>query len=147
MLAIPSLPEAPPELGKSIKLSAAQVKKARTALEGLSASLENLPIVLSQDGKVTTSAGPASEAVIERIAKVAGRSWNDGKDRLSRELIRFEEESIEDDPDNRANLMIYSAHISGALTLSVGWQMTISLTQIRAEVSDARSELENILNA
>jgi len=148
MLGIPTLPEAPPELDKSIKLSAAQVKKAKAALEALSASLENLPVVLSQDGKVVTSAGAASEAIIERIAKVAGRIWNDGKDRLARELIRFEEESIEaEDADKRANVMIYSAHISGALTLSLGWQMTISLTQIRAEVGDARSELQNILNA
>lgn len=146
MFQMPILPESPPDLDRTIKVSAQQVKKAKAIVEELSAALENLPAVLSQDGKIVTSAGPASEAVTERIAKAAGRVWREGSERLSRELIRFEEESIEE-ADQRANLMIYSAHISGALTLSIGWQMTISLTQIRAEVGDARSELQKILNA
>jgi len=110
-------------------------------------SPENLPCVLSQDGKVVTSAGSGGEAVVERIAKAAGRTWKDGSERLSRELIRFEEEAFEEDAENRANLMIYSTHISGALTLSIGWQMTISLTQIRAEVGDARGELQGLVSS
>ncbi len=148
MLQMPTLPEAPPDLDQTVKLSAAQIKKAKAVLDELSDALENLPAVLSQDGKVVTSAGSASDAVVERIAKVAARSWREGGSRLSRELIRFEEESIEEEAaEKRANLMVYSAHISGALTLSLGWQMTISLTQIRAEVSDAKSDLQSILNA
>lgn len=147
MLQVPTLPEAPPDLENTIKLSSAQAKKAHSVLETLSAALENLPCVLSQDGKVVTSAGNGGEAVVERIAKAAGRTWKDGSERLSRELIRFEEEAFEEDAENRANLMIYSTHISGALTLSIGWQMTISLTQIRAEVGDARGELQGLVSS
>ena len=73
MLQMPTLPEAPPDLDQAVKLSAAQVKKAKAVLDELSDALENLPAVLSQDGKVVTSAGSASDAVVERIDYLGAR--------------------------------------------------------------------------
>jgi hypothetical protein len=146
MFDIPILPESPPDLDQQIKLSAAKVKKAQEVLTTLSASLESLPVVLSQEGDVIASAGPLGETVAARLAKVAARVWREGGTRLARELVRFEEEVI-DEADEHTNVLIYSAHIAGGVTLTVGWQVALSLTQMRAEVSDARAELVKIIGA
>jgi hypothetical protein len=103
-----------------------------------------MPVVLSQEGEVIGSAGPLSELVAERLAKTAARVWREGSSRLAREFVRFEEEVI-DEADQRANLLIYSAHVVGGITLTIGWQMSVSLTQVRAEVSDAKAELVKII--
>jgi hypothetical protein len=144
MFDIPMLPESPPDLDQQIKLSAQKVKKAQEVLTTLSASLEAMPVVLSQEGDLIASAGPKGEMVSERLAKVAARVWREGGSRLARELVRFEEEEI-DEGDEHTNLLIYSAHIAGGVTLTVGWQVTLSLTQVRAEVGDARAELVKII--
>ena len=146
MFEIPTLPESPPDLDQQIKISAQKVKKAQEVCAELSSALESLPVVLSQEGQVIASAGPQGEMVFERLAKTAARVWREGSGRLARELVRFEEEVI-DEADSRANFLLYSAHIAGAVTLSVGWQVTLSLTQVRAEVSDARAELVKIIGA
>jgi hypothetical protein len=43
------------------------------------------------------------------------------------------------------NVMLYAAHIKGGLTLTTGWELALSLTQMRAEVGDAKTELLQIL--
>jgi hypothetical protein len=146
MFEIPILPESPPELDQEIEVDIDQVRKAQTVLAGLCSSLENLPVILSQEGKVITQAGAQDDVVAERLAKTAARVWREGSNRLSRELVRFEEEVI-DEVDSRANFLIYSAHITGGITLTVGWQLTLSLTQVRAEVGDVRAELVKIIGA
>jgi len=146
MFEIPILPEAPPDLDQEITLSLEQARKTQSILAELCSSLENLPVILSQEGQVIAQAGAQDEVVAERLAKSAAKAWREGSGRLARELIRFEEEVI-DEADARANFLIYSAHIAGGITLTVGWQVTLSLTQVRAEVSDARAELVKIIGA
>jgi hypothetical protein len=146
MFEVPTLPESPPDLDQHIKLTAQKVKKAQEVVTELSSALEAPPVVLSQEGEMIASAGPISEALAERLAKTVARVWREGDNRLARELIRFEEEVI-DEEDERANLLLYSAHISGGITLTIGWQVTLSLTQVRAEVGDARAQLVKIIGA
>lgn len=146
MFEIPILPEAPPDLDNEITLTLEQARKVQTVLAELCSSLENLPVILSQEGVVIAQAGAQDEVVAERLAKSAGRLWREGGSRLAREFIRFEEEVI-DEADARSNFLIYSAHIAGGITLTLGWQVTLSLTQVRAEVSDARAELLKIIGA
>lgn len=144
MFEVPILPEAPPDLDQQIELNLEQIRKAQSILARLCSSLENLPVVLSQEGHVISQAGAQGEMVTERMAKTAARVWREGSTRLARELVRFEEEVV-DEADSRANFLIYSAHIAGGITLTVGWQVTLSLTQVRAEVGDARAELVKII--
>jgi len=144
MFEIPILPESPPDLDQQLELSLDQARQAQSILAELCSSLEDLPVVLSQEGHVISQAGSQGEAVAERLAKTAARIWREGSNRLAREFVRFEEEVI-DEADSRANFLIYSAHIAGGVTLTVGWQVTLSLTQVRAEVSDARAELVKII--
>ena len=146
MFEIPILPEAPPDLDQGITLDLEQARKAQTVLAELCSSLENLPVILSQEGQVIAQAGAQDEVVAERLAKSVAKAWREGSSRLARELIRFAEEVI-DEADARSNFLAYSAHIAGGITLTVGWQVTLSLTQVRAEVSDARAELLKIIGA
>jgi|GEM_PF-920770 len=134
-----SLPEGPPPLNEQITLSSAQLEAAQLVANNLSEGLEGIPVVLSQDGAVV-AAGGGPESLTERLARHAARAWMEGATSLARELIRFEEEIPEESPE-RVAYLLYSAHVIGALTLSVGWQMSASLTQLRAEVSDAVSAL------
>jgi hypothetical protein len=136
--------EIAPALQNRLELSPDQVAGTREVLARLSQGLDSLPVVLSQDGDVVSYGGPIEEETAERLARLASRIWHEGATHPSRELIRFEEEPIGEDSSGRANLMLYSAHIVGALTLTVGWEIAISLTQVRAEVADARRQLMNL---
>jgi hypothetical protein len=139
------LPDEPPPLHERLAVSEQQVEKTQTILDGLSQALDTLPAVLSQDGDVISYAGTDNPAVVEHIAKLAGRIWNEGATRPARELIRFEEETIDsEEATERANLLLYSAHIEGAITLTIGWEMSVSLTQIRAEVVNVKTELARV---
>lgn len=141
-----SLPDTPPPLHDRLDVSEQQAQQVQQILNDLSTSLDSLPVVLSQDGDVIASAGTDNDTVIGRIARLAGRVWNEGATRLARELIRFEEETIGDEEaEERVNLLLYSAHIAGAVTLTIGWEMAISLTQMRAEVADVKDRLARIL--
>lgn len=145
MLDSSALPDEPPPLHERLAVSEQQVEKTQTILDGLSQALDTLPAVLSQDGDVISYAGTDNPAVVEHIAKLAGRIWNEGATRPARELIRFEEETIDDEETaERANLLLYSAHIEGAITLTIGWEMSISLTQIRAEVVNVKGKLARV---
>ena len=137
------LPEGPPALDQHVSVSQ-HVGKIQKIIARLSQELESLPVVLSQDGEPIAFAGLPGAANAEHIAKVVDRIWQEGAQRQARELVRFEEETI-DGADERTNVMIYSTHVAGGIVLSVGWNITISLTQIRAEVSDMKSELRDIL--
>ncbi len=141
------LPTEPPALSDRVELSEQQIEQAEEILSELSLALESFPVVLSQQGDALAYAGLIDEKGAERVAKLVDRVWLEGQDRLARELIRFEEEPIAPDEESEhVNLMIYSLHVSGAMTLSIGWQMSISLTQLRAEASDAVAALTHILN-
>ncbi|MCC6905896.1 MAG: hypothetical protein IT326_08650 [Anaerolineae bacterium] len=140
----PSLPDTPPPLSERVEVSAQQLKRASTVLADLSSAIGGLPVVLSQDGDVVTCAGEVQEVVFDRMARISGRTWQEGASRSARELVRFEEEVIGED-DSRVTMLLYSAHIQGAVTLSIGWQLSISLTQLRAEVKDVRDALRNLL--
>jgi hypothetical protein len=136
--------ETAPALQNRLELSPEQVAGTREVLARLSQGLDSLPVILSQDGDVVSYGGPVEEETAERLARLASRVWHEGATHPSRELIRFEEETLGEESSGRANLMLYSAHVVGALTLTVGWEITISLTQVRAEVADARRQLMNL---
>jgi hypothetical protein len=136
--------EIAPGLQNRLELSEEQVGGTRDVLARLSQGLDSLPVILSQDGDVVSFGGPIEAETAERLARLASRIWQEGATRPSRELIRFEEEAIGEESSGRANLMLYSAHVVGALTLTVGWEIAISLTQVRAEVADARRQLMSL---
>ena len=138
------LPDTPPELSDRVTLSEQQVQEADVILSELSEDMDTLPVVLSQDGSVISFTGVEDEEIAERIAKLAGRTWNEGANRQAREFIRFAEETFGEESE-RSNLLLYSVHVAGAVTLTVGWRMPISLTQIRADVGDARLSLWRII--
>lgn len=137
------LPEGPPALGQHIAVSQ-HVGKIQKVVTKLSQEIEMLPVVLSQDGEPIAFAGLPGATNAEHIAKLADRIWQEGGHRQAREFVRFEEETI-DGADERTTLMLFSRHITGGVVLTVGWNVSISLTQIRAEVSDVKSELLDIL--
>ncbi len=137
------LPEGPPALGQHIAVSQ-HVGKVQKVITKLSQELELLPVVLSQEGEPIAFAGLPGATGAEHIAKLVDRAWQEGAHRQAREFVRFEEETI-DGADERATMMFYSTHIAGGVVLTVGWNISISLTQIRAEVSDVKSELLDIL--
>jgi hypothetical protein len=139
------LPTTPPPLDQRLDLSADQIEQIRGLLSALSRDLDGLPVVVSQQGEMIGAGNTSSQVVPERLARAADRLWRSSSMHPAREVIRFEEESIEE--VERANYMIYSAHIVGALILSVGWQTAISLTQVRAEVSDVRQRIVRLLDA
>ncbi|HEC23203.1 MAG TPA: hypothetical protein ENI95_09830 [Chloroflexi bacterium] len=129
-----------------IPISEQQLEHIQRILSNLSQGLDSLPVVLSQDSEVIGSAGRADEALAARIARLAARIWREGASRPAREFICFEEEVI-DEADERISLLLYSVHITGAVTLTIGWQMSITLTQLRAEAAEARAALRNVLAA
>lgn len=138
------LPDTPPPLDQVVKVTKKQTDKAHKALTKLSEGLESLPVILSQEGQVICYAGLPGTESAERLAKLTARVWREGANRVARELVRFEEEII-DEADERNNVMLYSIHVAGGITLTAGWNVSISLTQIRAEVGDVRLQLLGIL--
>lgn len=138
-----SLPTAPPPLDQRVHLNARQVDQIHMVTARLSELLEDLPVVVSQQGEIIGLAGTGGQVVAERLVRVADRLWREGASHTAREVIRFEEEHIEE--VERANFVVYSAHVANALIITVGWQMLVSLTQVRAEVSDAKSQMLRIL--
>jgi hypothetical protein len=137
------LPEGPPALDHHISVSQ-HAGKAQKIITKLSQEIDLLPVVLSQEGEVIAFAGLPGATNAEHIARLADRVWQEGSHCQARELIRFEEETI-DGADERTTVMLYSTHIVGGIILAVGWNVSISLTQIRAEVSDVKAELLDIL--
>jgi hypothetical protein len=137
------LPTTPPPLDQRIELSAGLVQQMAGLLSALSRDLDGLPVVMSQQGEMIGAGGASTQIVPERLARAADRLWRDNTIHPAREVIRFEEESIEE--VERANYMIYSAHIEGALILTIGWHTAISLTQVRAEVSDVKRRVLTLL--
>jgi hypothetical protein len=135
--------DASPTLDERIVLTPPQVEQIAAWLGALSRDLDGLPVVISQQGEVLAVGGLVDPMIGERLARAADRLWRGGVSTPAREVIRFEEENI---PDvERANYLIYSAQMLGALILTVGWQMTISLTQTRAEVADMRARIVRLL--
>jgi hypothetical protein len=139
------LPENPPALDRHISVSQQDAGKIHKIVTRLSQELDLLPVILSQEGQVIAFTELSHAASAEHIAKLIGRIWHEGAHRQAHELIRFEEEVI-DEADERTNMMLYSTHIAGAITLTIGWNVSISLTQIRAEVHDVKTELLSILS-
>jgi hypothetical protein len=86
------------------------------------------------------------EASLEHVARTVARLWQDGSNRLARELIRFEEEIVEGETE-RLSFFLYSVHINGAVTLTLGWNPSLSLTQLRAEATDVKAALQRIFQA
>jgi hypothetical protein len=139
----PSLPTTPPPLGQRVALTDRQAEQIGQVLTRLTELLEDLPVAISQQGEIISFAGAGGQLVAERLVRVAERLWRDGATYSAREVIRFEEEHIEE--VERANFVVYSAHVASALIITVGWQMTVSLTQVRAEVSDAKAQVLKVL--
>lgn len=139
------LPVDPPLLAERVKLTPKQVEEICQHIASLSRILEEMPIVLSQQGDIICAEGVPDDLAAEQLARSADRLWDNNQSRLSRELIRFEEALIEE-ADSRANFRLYSLHIFKAITLTVGWQLSLSLTQLRAEAKDTRAQLLGILN-
>jgi len=137
-------PATPPPLDQRLMLSDAQVEEIKRVLLSLSKDLDGLPVIVSQQGELIGAAGSPAPEVSERLTRVTERLWREGSAHTAREVIRFEEESIEE--VERANYILYSVHLAGAVTLTVGWQLSVSLTQVRAEVLDAREQLTRIFN-
>lgn len=132
-------PEAPPPLNRAVTLADAQREAAGTALADLSAALDGLPAVLSQQGTVVEQAGVSDEGA-EQIAGVAAYIWEDGDLYLAREAIQFAEEAIDGQDDQEAYL-IYSVHVAGALVLTVGWTLAVPLHRVRTEAASTRQVL------
>jgi hypothetical protein len=144
IMPIPSLPESPPPLHDILTLDDRQRGRAHLVIDALSESLNDLPVVLCQGGEVVAYAGRADDDSATRIARLSDRLWNDGATTPAHEFIHFEEESLPHE-EERMNVMLYAAHIKGGLTLTAGWELALSLTQMRAEVGDAKTELLQIL--
>lgn len=141
-----ALPENPPELKTRVKVSRDQVKKATKLMRELSRELDGFPVVLSQFGNVVSAGGLDDDpATAQQLAKAINRSWTDGQERLAREIICFEEEIVGAGKE-QTSFRLYSIHVLDALTLTVGWQLSVSLTQLRAEVSDMREKLLDVFS-
>ncbi len=138
------LPTTPPPLHQKVALTDTQVRQIEPILARLSRDLEGLPVVLAQQAEVVAMGGISDTALAEHLAHVADRIWRGGAGHPAREIVRFEEETVEQ--TGRTTYLLYSQHVEGALTLVVGWQMSISLTQVRAEVADAREALLRLLS-
>jgi hypothetical protein len=137
-------PTTPPPLDQRITLSDAQADQINKVMITLTKDLDGLPVIVSQQGELISAAGSPTPEVAERLTRVTERLWREGSVHSAREVIRFDEESIEE--VERANYILYSVHIAGAVTLTVGWQLSVSLTQVRAEVLDAKEQLTRILD-
>lgn len=137
-------PTTPPPLDQRITLSDAQIDQINRVMISLTKDLDGLPVIVSQQGDTISTAGSPTPEVAERLTRVAERLWREGSSHSAREVIRFEEENIEE--VERANYILYSVHIAGAVTLTVGWQLSVSLTQVRAEVLDAKEQLAHIFD-
>jgi hypothetical protein len=111
----------------------------------LSRGLDAMPVVLSQQADVIAFAGQGDADLAKQIAQHANEGWQQGATDIAREYIRFQEETFSIG-DKRLTLLLYSRHITDALVLTVGWQIAVSLTQIRAEMSDARLDLLDALH-
>lgn len=141
------LPDAPPALDSRIQVSRQQRLDALKLINDLSTALDKMPVLLTQDGEVICFAGiMTDEASLEHVARTVARLWQEGENRLARELIRFEEEIVEGETE-RISFFLYSIHINGAITLTIGWNPSLSLTQIRAEATDIKTTLQRIFQA
>jgi hypothetical protein len=141
------LPDAPPALEQRTHVTRQQRQDALKQINDLSAALDSMPVLLTQDGEVICSAGIMTEETsLEHVARTVARLWKDGANRLARELIRFEEEIVEGETE-RFSFYLYSVHISGAITLTLGWNPSLSLTQLRAEATGVKTALQRIFQA
>jgi hypothetical protein len=141
------LPDVPPALQQRTRVTRQQRQDALKQINGLSTALDSMPVLLTQDGEVICSAGMmAEEASLEHVARTVARLWEAGANRLARELIHFEEEIVEGETE-RFSFYLYSVHISGAITLTLGWNPSLSLTQLRAEAIDVKTALQRIFQA
>jgi hypothetical protein len=136
-------PEAPPPLDRTVKLAGAQRKKVEDTLADLSAALDGLPAVLSQQGDVVGQAGASDEGA-DQLAGIAARIWADGDLYLAREAIQFAEQAIQGQ-SNHGSYMIYSMHVAGALVLTVGWRLTVPLHRVRMETASTRLALQRLV--
>ena len=138
------LPTSPPPLNERITISTGKKEQADTVLAELSARLESLPVVLSQDGEAVGFAGGIDPTFADRIARVIDRIWREGATRIAREFIRFEEEILEDS-SGRNSFVLYSTHVVGAVTLTVGWQISLPVSQLRSAMLEGAAELNQFL--
>lgn len=140
------LPVGPPRLHDVVILSNQQIADIQAHLGQLSESLQWVPVVFSQDGQLISYAGVDDEAVAEAIARNAAQLWSEGATRIAREYISFEEKKY-GELDQHSNLILYSAHVRAALTLSVGVEFPSSLTTIRQQVDRTRVAIKRIVLA
>lgn len=138
------LPEKAPDLQSSVEFGSEQLERAQRVIDTVSAGLDNMPVILSQQGDVIYSAGDITESAAKQLARTINRTWSANPDQVAHEIIRFEEEIV-DIEDGSESYRLYSLHIHNALILTAGWQLSISLTQVRAELLDAKESLQKFL--
>ena len=149
------LPEQPLALGERVKLSDGQRAAAQELANRLSEAVGGLPVVLAQRSEVVCAAEGTPREVARRLARQVARAWQPGDGDPARERIRFGAGGAggHSGPLVGASVgreateptVLYSAHVTGALTLTVAWQPDLSLTQVRAETLDVRRRLEQLL--
>jgi CheY-like chemotaxis protein len=125
-----------PQFDGRLELNAQQTRSVNDILAGLSQTLDGLPAVLSQDGNLIASAGPLSQQNAEEFAHLAGQVWGGDEPRLTREVIRFDEQ-VRTEGTERHRYMLYSVHVAGSVTLSVAWETSVELSVMRAETLQA----------
>lgn len=139
------LPDLPPAIDEPVAITADYREEAAKIVAGLSRALEGAPVVLAQHGQAIAGSGPLSQQAEAQFARIVDRLWRDGSSERAREVLRFEEEDLGEEGQS-LTVMTYSAHVAGGLTLSVGWQADMPLTQVRAETADARQRLQILLD-
>jgi CheY-like chemotaxis protein len=139
-----SSPASLSQLDGDLQLNAQQTRSVNDILAGLSQALDGLPAVLSQDGNLIASAGPLSQQNAEEFANLAGQVWGGDEPRLTREVIRFDEQ-VRTEGTERHRYMLYSAHVAGAVTLSVAWETSVELSVMRAETLQATQAIRRAI--
>lgn len=138
------LPDGPPTLQELVLLSNQQIADVQAVLGELSEAFQWAPVVFSQDGQLVAYAGVENDDIAEGIAKQASQHWREGATRIAREYISFEEKSY-GEGEKYSNVMLYSVHISGALTLTVGLEFPNTLNGTRQRVAYSRGLIRRIL--
>jgi CheY-like chemotaxis protein len=133
-----------PQLDGNLQLNAQQTRSVNDILAGLSQTLDGLPAVLSQDGNLIASAGPLSQQNAEEFAHLAEQVWGGDEPRLTREVIRFDEQ-VRTEGTERHRYMLYSAHVAGSVTLSVAWETPVELSVMRAETLQATQAIRRAI--
>ena len=136
-------PLAGPLLGH-IELSQQEAGQLNGKLQEIGEVLDEMPLVLSQDGVLISHVGPISRDTAAAIARVAGRVWREGATRPTREWLCFDDQ-LPSESGERRSPMLYSVHVAGDVTISAAWDGGTLLSSLRADVLEAAQILGGLL--